>query len=109
MVLNHLGIAKFQFNTYLISVLVIFFLQVNYEFPMVDQFSVVCSTVTDFKPVLKQLFDFYGTKYEISNHVISTQIGQWQNRHQPQQKDLTSSQMRFVFFLKYSVDSIRHE
>lgn len=78
--LNRLGIAQFEFNTYIISVLVIFFLQVNHKFPTIDRSTAICSMVSDFKPVLRQFFSFYGHQYEIWNHVINVHIGQWQER-----------------------------
>lgn len=96
--LNQLGIAHFEFNTYLVSVLVIFFLQMNYKFPTVGQTSVgICSVVSDFKPVVRQFFEFYGNHYDIPNHVISTQTGDWRKRRiRPQQEQLSAAEMQLV-------------
>lgn len=78
--LNRVGIAQFEFNTYVISVLVIFFLQVNHKFPTIDQSLSVRSMIADFKPVLRQFFSFYGNQYEMWHHVINVHVGKWQKR-----------------------------
>lgn len=93
--MNRLEISHFEFNTYIISVLVIFFLQMNHNFPTIKETSInVCSTISNFKNALKEFFYFYGNHYQIRNHVISTQIGRWQQQHK-----------QFVFFtiLEYKI------
>lgn len=98
--LNQMNIARFEFNTYTISILVIFFLQTNHKFPTIEQTSVeVRSSISNFKLILKEFFDFYGNRYQIWNHVISTQIGRWQEqRIQPEQKSFKPAQQQFVSF-----------
>lgn len=94
--LKRLEIAQFEFNAYIISVLVIFFLQMNYDFPTIEK-TVVRSTVSNFKSALKGFFNFYGNQYDIPNHVISTQIGRWQQRYvQPDEILFDPAQKQFV-------------
>lgn len=96
--LNRLEIAHFEFNTYIISVLVIFFLQMDYNFPTIEE-TVVRAKVSNFKTALKGFFNFYGNHYQIRDHVISTQIGQWQQRHiQLEQKPFGTAEQQFVEF-----------
>lgn len=104
MMLNRLGIAHYELNTYIISVLTIFFLQVNHKFPTIGESSAgFPSTIFDFKPVLRQFFDFYGNQYDISNQVISAHIGKWQQRENPPQKsDLTHFQALLVSFVGFN-------
>lgn len=102
-VLNQKGIACLEFNTYIISVLVIFFLQVDHGFPTVDQIlgqdSSIDSKASYFKPILGQFFAFYGHRYQMQNHVISAHIGRWQERQmQSEQKNFSTAQQRFVLF-----------
>lgn len=104
-VLNELGIAKFKFNTYIISVLVIFFLQMNYSLPKIDDFSKTTSSVSSkiksFKTIPREFFAFYGNNYQMWNHVISAHVGRWQERRiQSEQKHFTETQKRFVFSLE---------
>lgn len=106
------GDIAFQFNTYIIAVLVIFFLQVNYDLPPVaDVSSLVPSDKErtksvyeeqkDFGRILFEFFYFYGSRYEINNHLISARIGRWQEqRLTGQQKNFTPEQKRFVPFVK---------
>lgn len=97
-ILNRSEVAHFEMNTYIISALVIFFLQMEHNFPTIGE-TAIRSTVSNFKNALKGFFNFYGNHYEIQNHVISTQIGQWQQRHvQPGQKFVDPAQQQCVFF-----------
>lgn len=72
--------AKFEFNTYMISVLVIFFLQVTYNLPKVNEISLNVSNadISNFKIIPHEFFEFYGNYYQLQNHVISASIGQWE-------------------------------
>lgn len=99
----HLGIARIELNTYIISVLVIFFLQMNYGYPTVDQLMhqnfTICSKIFNMKTVLRNFFGFYGNQYDILNHIISANIGQWQDRRSlSEQNSCTLAQTRFVEF-----------
>lgn len=70
----------------------------NYDFPTIEE-TVVRSTVSNFKSALKGFFNFYGNQYDIPNHVISTQIGRWQQRRiQPEEKIFEPAQQQFVLF-----------
>lgn len=100
-------IAHFQFNTYIVSVLVIFFLQMEFgeaSFPPVDRLLTtsanVQSNISDFKPVLRQFFYFYGNRYQICNHVISINIGQWQERRLQAIQNFSPAQNRYKIFRK---------
>lgn len=103
------GTVAFQFNTYIISVLVIFFMQVNYEVPIVQEINSIRSNAEAMKKVesslkkdlnifdkmLADFFWFYGQRYQIWNHVISLSIGRWQERRiQDQQKHFLPNQKR---------------
>lgn len=103
-VLNDLDVAKFNFNTYIISVLVIFFLQLNHKLPRIDEISTVQSNtnsnIDNFKNILRQFFDLYGNRYQIWNHVISAHIGQWQERRtQSEQVNYSEAKQRLVLTL----------
>lgn len=100
------GLVAFQFNTYIISVLVIFFLQMNYDFPKVDAVPLVnvmtINTVPSInkdalKKAIRAFFNFYAKQYEVDRLLISVQIGRWQERRlQAEQRKFTAEQKRFV-------------
>lgn len=99
-VLNRQGSPEFEFNTYIISVLVIFFLQVNYKIPTLDNIANFVSNantnVPNFKTCPRQFFDFYGNRYQMHNHVISAHIGQWQEmRCHPEQTRFSEAKQRY--------------
>lgn len=80
------GMRAFQFNTYIISVLVIFFLQVNKKIPKLEDLpasqSKCINTITNvdrvaLKRAIGEFFEFYGKQYQ-SGHLISLHIGRWQ-------------------------------
>lgn len=99
------GTDLFHFNTYLISLLVIFFLQVNRNFPTVKSLpsshnqSINVSPKIDkkfFEKIVVEFLNFYGKKYEIAKDLMSLNIGRLQKRkadvlqtkHTPEQKRL---------------------
>lgn len=103
----------FQFNTYVITVLVIFFMQANYDIPIVQEIATIRSNSdamktaeasltkdsASFDKILAEFFWFYGQRYQIWNHVISLNIGRWQERRiQDQQKWFLPNQKRCNFF-----------
>lgn len=98
----------FYFNTYIIAVLVIFFLQMNYKFPKIkDVPPTQCKRIDDIpnidkdhlKKAIGEFFHFYGQKLEVGKHLISTNIGRWQERHlQPQQLIFTPEQKWLELF-----------
>lgn len=97
----------FQFNSYIISVLVIFYLQLNQNFPKLANVPQASQAISIDKvpPVdghllkqsIRQFFKFYGNNYEIKDHVISVHVGQWENRqfNQNEQQEYTPEQKRF--------------
>lgn len=105
------GTIAFQFNTYMISVLVIFFMQVNYDVPIIQEMASIRSNKDALKKsvaslkkdldsldkILADFFRFYGHRYQIWNHMISLNIGRWQERRiQDQQKLFMPNQKRSV-------------
>lgn len=103
---NELLVHATQFNTYIISVLVIFFLQVNHELPILRDIPASQSNYihhvqqvdeAKLKRMVCQFFKFYGEQYQMDIHVISLNIGQWQEREQlnDQQINLSPEQKRF--------------
>lgn len=100
------GRSAFHFNSYIISVLVIFFLQNKRNFPKlidlprhhnkcVDHvFSVDNETLNE---TARQFFEFYGKEYKMESHLISINIGQWVDWPLfSQQTTLTTEQKRCV-------------
>lgn len=102
------GSFLFRFNTYIISVLAVFFLQVRQKFPKLADVPSSQAKFIDHVPhidrvhlkqTIGQFFEFYGNHYEIENHIISVNIGEWQNRHEISQHfTLTPEQKRFISF-----------
>lgn len=100
------GLHAFQFSTYIISILVIFFLQLNHTFPKLADLPSYEVNSIDFIPKidkekLKKLtclfFEFYGKYYEINCKVISVDVGRWQNRElDNNQTNFTLAQKRWV-------------
>lgn len=91
----------FEFNTYIISVLVIFFLQMNYNLPTINKLSdyTSCINIPSYKEVPRQFFNFYGNIYSSKSHVISLHIGQWKQIHvESQQKHFSAAEKRFDFY-----------
>lgn len=79
-----------HFNTYIISILVIFYLQMSKSLPALKDLpkavaeakaneSVKCG-MADFRRTLHGFFSFYGGNYKISQHVVHVQSGQWQTQ-----------------------------
>lgn len=80
---------SFRFNTYIISVLVIFYLQMNQNFPKLADVPPSHTKCMDdvpqnvdkknLKRSISEFFEFYGKKYELKNQLISVNIGRWQD------------------------------
>lgn len=90
------GLVAFQFNTYTISVFVLFFLQMNYNFPTVKMLSenIQLPSCGDICQLAKEFFELY-RKIEISKHLISLNVGKWQERElQPTQRIFSPEQKR---------------
>lgn len=90
-------------NTYIISVLVIFYLQLKHglptitEVPMLIANKIKFSTENKLGHFVKEFYEFYGKTFEPKSHLISIKIGKWQQKVQENQKHFTSEQKRFVF------------
>lgn len=96
----------FRFNSYIISVLVIFYLQLDYNFPkLADVPSSQLKSLDHvppvdgaaFKQAVCKFFEFYGRKYEKCK-LISLTIGRWQNVQANRQVIFTTEQKLFVWF-----------
>lgn len=95
------GLHAFRCNTYIISVLVIFFLQVNYNLPKLSYLP-SCEmkfidhlpklNKNDLKRAIVQFFEFYGKIYAIQD-VISVHSGKWEDRCS---QSINSGQNRFA-------------
>lgn len=82
------GLHAFRFNTYIISVLVIFFFQVNYNYPKLSHLPSSEIKFIDHLPKLDnfflnraivQFFEFYGKIYALQD-VVSVHNGKWVDR-----------------------------
>lgn len=101
------GLYAFQFNTYIISILVIFYLQLTHQFPKLADLPSYQVKSIDFVPkidkgklkkVAHQFFEFYGKYYEMNCKVISVDVGRWQNRElDSKQTNFTLAQKRCVW------------
>lgn len=100
------GWRTFHFNTYIISVLVIFFLQVNYNFPKLSHLPPSQIKFIDHVPkvdenslkrAIVQFFEFYGQIYAIQD-VISVHNGRWEDRSN---ESINFDQSRFVYFIRF--------
>lgn len=96
----------FRMNTYIISVLVVFFLQVKHNFPKLSDVPQSQAKFIDFVPKVdeddrkklkkaaKQFFEFYGRVYEKCK-LISLDMGRWQNRRlDKKQSELTPERQK---------------
>lgn len=101
------GAPTFRFNTYIISVLVIFFYQIDQKFPKVANVpsngtktidNVPPVNVNKFKAAVGQFFQFYGKIYGMDHKIISINIGRLEDRFLKhyQQIHSTPEQKRFV-------------
>lgn len=101
------GLRAIEFNTYIISVLVIFFLQLNQNFPKLSNVPPSQSNFIHRIPpchvekeklrqTIGQFFKFYGDNFQVKRQIISVNIGRWQERFlQSQQTNFTLEQRRF--------------
>lgn len=99
-------LIAFEFNTYIISVLVIFYLQMNHGWPTISGLVTTrgaSGSEEDLGKYLNGFFQFYGKKYEIPIHLISVNIGRWQEKRlQPKQNQFSSEQKRYVYTLYFN-------
>lgn len=114
------GLSAFQFNTYIISVLVIYFLQLNNQFPKITTVPTTETKFIDcvpslekekFKCAVVEFFKFYSSQYQIKNHVISVNIGRWKNRIiENKQSNLTPEEERYKLLLfLHAVHEFNHD
>lgn len=97
------GMQAFQFNTYVISVLVIFFLQLKRNFPKLENVQaselqaidhVSNGNIEELKQMVTEFFDFYNSD-KLFYQKINVHTGQWEK----------GNNKRFVEF-KYSFTQI---
>lgn len=97
------GLIAFVMNTYVMAVLVIFYLQFSHGLPTVTELPTAISNGTKFTTkksfghFVKEFFDFYGKSFEPNSHLISLHVGRWQQKEQKGQKHFTSGQKMYVF------------
>lgn len=98
------GLPPLQLNTYIISVLVIFYLQLKHKMPTINALTAMLSDQISFtsrenlNEFIKEFFNFYGHTYQITVHLICLNVGRWQDK-QPQkhQKHFSPQQKRCIF------------
>lgn len=116
---NEAAVAKgaqpaIRFNTYIVSVLVVFYLQMHQQFPKLADvppsqskhiWSVSQIVDRDYlKRSIREFFDFYGKKYELKNQLISVNIGRWQDPQLEIKKtNFTPEQKRYVKYFRISI------
>lgn len=72
---------EFEFNSYIIYVLVIFFLQMNYDLPQTTNLAAkYTKTNKELGSMIYEFFHFYAKKYQNKSHIISARFGRWQQR-----------------------------
>lgn len=100
------GLVAFDMNTYTIAMLVIFYLQMNHELPIVTELASTIASKVKFSSenqldeFVKEFFEFYGKKFAPKAHLISINVGKWQQKTQVKQ--------RFVFLCLFSIKFRRH-
>lgn len=94
----------YHFNTYIICILVIFYLQLKHHYPTVRQCLVVTSTDGDYKAVLRQFFKFYVNNYQMTSQVISANIGQWQHIRPSNVQKSNPDKLQLVLLRKWVND-----
>lgn len=99
---NNGSVAAVNMNSYIIAVLVIFYLQLNHKLPTVtDLASTIAqgmkvSAKNSFGQLVKGFFSFYGKIFDAKSHLISANVGKWQQKRQGGQKHFTAAQKRFL-------------
>lgn len=92
------GSVAFKMNSYVIAVLVIFYLQLSCEVPTVTDLSLAIANESTFSPkksfdeYVKEFFKLYGQKFELNVHLISVHVGKWQQKDHRNQKPFSSPQ-----------------
>lgn len=97
------GLMAFDMNSYIIAVLVIFYLQVKHELPTVPELPLVIANgikiipKNSFDELVKGFFEFYGNIFESKMHLISVNVGKWQQKSQGEPNQVSPVEKRFVF------------
>lgn len=105
---KNIGGRAFHFNTYIISVLVIFYLQMKHKLPVVkDLASTINNKISfgsadDLGQFVRDFFHFYGKSFERNTHIISANVGRWQQMDSPTQTKFTPEQKRFVYYYSFN-------
>lgn len=101
------GSVTVNMNTYIIAVLVIFYLQLKHGLPTVTELQLMLENKTKFTSnnklgdFVKEFFEFYGKTFEYKSHIISLNVGKWQQKVQEDQKHFTPEQKKFVTLRVY--------
>lgn len=91
------GLAAFNMNSYIIAVFVIFYLQLNHGLPTVTELDSTIATKIRFSSknklneFVREFFEFYGKKFAPKSHLISINVGKWQQK--------TQARDRFVIYV----------
>lgn len=86
------GLVAFDMNTYIIAMLVIFYLQLNHGLPTPTELDSTIATKTKFSSKNKlnefviEFFEFYGKKFAPKSHLISINVGKWQEKTQARER-----------------------
>lgn len=77
-------------------------MQMNHEIPVLDELSSMIANKTllsseqNLSDFIKDFFHFYGTTFENRTHIISANVGRWQQINSPGQIHFTPQQKRSV-------------
>lgn len=86
------GLLAFDLNTYIISILVIFYLQSNHGLPPATELDSKTATTTKFSSKNKlgehvtEFFEFYGNEFALKSHLVSINVGKWQQKSQAKER-----------------------
>lgn len=86
------GLVAFDMNTYIISVLVIFYLQSNHGLPTVTELDSTTATETKLSSknklndFVKEFFEFYGKQFAPKSHLVSINVGKLQQKTQARER-----------------------
>lgn len=95
------GLVAFHFNTYIISVLVIFYLQLKHKLPKIKELSSNKAQLPGglkLGQLIEGFFSFYGKTFESGAHLISVNVGKWEQKNQSGQKQIHFNPEQKRFF-----------
>lgn len=103
------GLPFVKLNSYMTSILVIFYLQLNHNYPKLNELSTTNKVNFSFNIGLGELvrgfFKFYGCTYEVVSHLISLNVGRWQEKQlKKEQSRFSPEQKRFCPHFMNSIE-----